>query len=174
MSELELSEAERYRDLMFELAGPGDPSARMGEMPAEARLVVASAGDDLRTRPADGEWSVIELLGHMFDVEMVVGVRLRRTLYEDNVKLTGFDQDRWVSSAGYVDAVAEPLLEAVGAMRPLTIGAWQGATPEQRQRTGLHSERGPESSETIYRLLAGHDRFHLDQMRTTIEAVRRR
>ena len=173
MSAMEQSEAERYRNLMFELAGPGDPSARMGEMPAEARLVVASAGEDLRTRPADGEWSVIELLGHMFDVELVLGVRLRRTLYEENVKLSGFDQDRWVSAAGYADAAAEPLLEALASVRPLTIAAWQGASPGQRQNTALHSERGPEGADTIYRLLAGHDRFHLDQMRATIEAVRR-
>jgi hypothetical protein len=57
-----ISEAEIYRNLMFELAGDGDPLRALGEMPKEVRSILESAGDDLRIRPAEGEWSVIELL----------------------------------------------------------------------------------------------------------------
>jgi hypothetical protein len=36
---------------------------------------------------------------------------------------------------------------------------------------GIHSERGPESYELSFRLLAGHDLFHLGQMRRTLSQV---
>jgi hypothetical protein len=36
----------------------------------------------------------------------------------------------------------------------------------------MHSERGPESVDLMFRMLAGHDRFHLNQMRTTLATVR--
>ena len=41
-------------------------------------------------------------------------------------------------------------------------------------RYGVHAERGTESFELLFRMLAGHDRFHLDQARRTLEAVRAR
>ncbi len=36
----------------------------------------------------------------------------------------------------------------------------------------MHSERGPESYELQFRLIAGHDRFHLEQMRKTLASVK--
>jgi hypothetical protein len=36
---------------------------------------------------------------------------------------------------------------------------------------GLHAERGPESYELTFRLLAGHDRFHLGQARRALDAL---
>jgi len=36
----------------------------------------------------------------------------------------------------------------------------------------MHAERGPESYELMFRMLAGHDRFHLDQMRRTLATIR--
>ena len=168
------TDAEAYRLLMFDLAGPGDPSGAMARAPGEVRTIVTSAGEHLRTRPAAGEWSVIELVGHMLDAELVVGNRLRRVLYETDVTLPGFDQDVWVQAGAYNDADPEPLLAALASLRPITIAVWQRSTPEQRAQVGLHAERGHESAETIYRMLAGHDRFHLEQMRATLESVRSR
>jgi hypothetical protein len=37
---------------------------------------------------------------------------------------------------------------------------------------GLHSERGPESFDLMFRMLGGHDRVHLAQAHRAIEAVR--
>jgi hypothetical protein len=169
-----VSNARGYRELMFQLAGEGDPSAAMLDAPATVRSVVEGAGAELRSRPAEGEWSVLELLGHMLDAEMVVGVRMRRILAEDEPPLPGFDQDDWVRIQGYNDADPKILLDALEGLRPLTVALYRGASETDRQRVGLHAERGPESFETVYRMLAGHDRFHVDQMKATLEAIRGR
>jgi hypothetical protein len=166
-----VTEGGSYRKLMFELAGEGDPSDAMLGAPATVRGLIEGAGEKLRRRPAEGEWSAIELLGHMVDAELVVGNRVRMVVGDDDVQLVGYDQDAWVRIQGYNDADPEPLLRVLEALRPVNVAMWRGLSPEQRQRSGLHSERGRETAETAYRMLAGHDVFHIDQMRKTLEAV---
>jgi hypothetical protein len=36
---------------------------------------------------------------------------------------------------------------------------------------GLHAERGPESFDLLFRMIAGHDRFHLAQARRALDVV---
>ncbi|MFN2463581.1 MAG: DinB family protein [Candidatus Dormibacteria bacterium] len=164
--------AEAYRAAMFKLAGDGDPSDALLAAPSELRRLVESAGADLRRRPAVGEWSVIELVGHMLDVELVLGNRMRDILAHDGAPLAAFDQDRWVAAQRYADADPAPLLAAIEGLRPVTVALYRGASDRERAHVGQHSERGPESFETVYRLLAGHDRFHMDQISTTLATVR--
>jgi hypothetical protein len=37
---------------------------------------------------------------------------------------------------------------------------------------GIHAERGPESYDLSFRMIAGHDRLHQAQARRAIDAVR--
>jgi hypothetical protein len=50
---------------------------------------------------------------------------------------------------------------------------WRRSGPEQRARFGIHSERGPESYDLCFRMIAGHDRLHLGQISRALEVVRR-
>ena len=36
----------------------------------------------------------------------------------------------------------------------------------------MHAERGPESSDLTFRMIAGHDRFHVAQARRALDAIR--
>jgi hypothetical protein len=40
---------------------------------------------------------------------------------------------------------------------------WRTLSPAAMQRVGIHNERGPESLDLMWRLTAGHDRFHVAQ-----------
>jgi len=175
MTEATESPAQQYQRLMVRLAGDGDPSERLEAQVDELAELILEAGDDIRERPAEGEWSVLELLGHMVDVEMVLGYRLRLSLCEPNPSHPAFDQDLWVEHQRYNEvADPAPLLAAVSALRPLNVALYRGSSSEQRARVALHAERGPESFDLTYRLLAGHGRFHMDQMRQTLAAIRAR
>ncbi len=167
--------AQEYQQLMVRLAGGGDPSARLERQPEELEQLIAEAGGDLRTRPAPNEWSVLEILGHMVDVEIVLGYRLRLSLCEPDPQHPAFDQDLWVEHQHY-NAMNDPaqLCAAIAALRPLNVALYRSSSPEQRARVAMHAERGPESMDMTYRLLAGHGHFHMDQMRETLSLVRRR
>ena len=57
-------------------------------------------------------------------------------------------------------------------LRAADIELWRKTPAVDRARYGLHRERGPESYELTFKLTAGHDIFHFDQARRTLEQVR--
>lgn len=160
-----------YQNMLIALVGDDDPADVQAATSNALRRVVTAAGDHLRTRPEPGEWSVIELLGHVLDAEIISSARYRWVIAEQQPPLTPYDQDRWVDALGYRDADPVELLETFDALRAANLGLWRRSTPEQRARDGMHAERGPESFDLMFRLIAGHGRFHIDQMRRTLDAV---
>jgi hypothetical protein len=161
-----------YQQLLLSLAGPGDPGAVLEAGIIDLHALLAEAGEDLRTRPAEGEWSVIELIGHMLDAEMVCGTRLRWILSQDRPELPGYDQDQWVTALEYEAADPQQLAATWEALRRANIALWRQTPDALRSRVGVHRERGEESFELTTRILAGHDRFHVDQARRTLTQVR--
>jgi len=61
----------------------------------------------------------------------------------------------------------------VTPLRFANVALWSSASDEDRARVGMHAERGPESFDLSFRMIAGHDRFHLAQARRSLEAVSR-
>ena len=167
-----VSQASEYQQMLLALLGSDDPADVARQALTQWRALVTEAGADLGKRPADGEWSVIELLGHAADAELVVGGRLRWIASQDQPPLLGYDQDEWVSRLDHAHGDPAQLLDQFEALRRANLALWTWSTPEIRARVGIHQERGPESFDLSFRLLAGHDRFHLDQARRTLQQVR--
>ncbi len=163
--------ANEYQALLLSVLGDRDPADVYGGLEAQTEAVVSEAGDRLRTRPAQGEWSVLELLGHLADAELMVGSRLRSILGQDDPPLPGYDQDAWVERQRHNEADPEDLLELLAALRAANLRLWRGASDEDLVRLGIHSERGPESFDLTFRLGAGHGLLHLDQMRQNLDAI---
>ncbi len=168
-----VAEPAAYQQLILSLLGDDDPAAVQSRTPGELRRAVSDAGAALRTRPAENEWSVLELAGHLSDSEIVAAARYRWMLAHDRPELLPYDQDLWASRLRYNQADPEELLSLFAAVRQANLGLWHRTPPTERQRLGMHAERGAESYELVFRLIAGHDRFHLDQIRKTLKAVRR-
>jgi hypothetical protein len=125
----------------------------------------------VRTAPAPGEWSVVELFGHITDAELVASGRYRWILAQDTPPIPGYDQDLWASRLRHREADPQELLALHLALRTANLALWRRTPVEDRSRYGIHSERGPESYELTFRLIAGHDRFHMDQARRTLEQI---
>jgi hypothetical protein len=100
--------------------------------------------------------------------------RYRWTIAHDEPPLIGYDQDLWVERLHHNDDDPEPLLAGFEVLRAANLALWARSTEAERARVGRHSERGPESLDLSFRLIAGHDRFHLGQIRRTIDALRTR
>src|SRR5207245_2794589 len=64
------------------------------------------------------------------------------------------------------------LLALFEPLRLANLALWRRTPGPARQRVGLHSERGRESLDLMFRMIAGHDRFHLAQMDRTLRAIR--
>ncbi len=167
-----LAAGRAYREQLLALLGKDDPARVMELTEPLLRTVLSDAASDLRKRPAPAEWSVLELLGHLVDAETVMSGRFRWTVSQDEPPLLGYDQDRWVARLRHNDDQPDDLLAVFSALRAANLRLWRRSSADDRERVAKHAERGPESYDLMFRMLAGHDRFHLNQMRETLRQVR--
>jgi hypothetical protein len=171
-SEDSLAAGRAYQRQLLALLGQDDPAEVAQSTASAVQSLVRDAGSDLRRRPVTGEWSVLELVGHLADAEMVMSGRYRWTISQDKPPLLGYDQDLWVARLRHNEAQPEELLAVFSALRAANLRLWRQSNAEDRDRVAMHSERGPESYGLMFRMLAGHDRFHLNQMRDTLRRLR--
>jgi hypothetical protein len=169
-----VTQAAEYQLHLLGLLGDDDPAEVQAATPAALRGALAEAGDRVRERPEPDEWSVLECAGHIADAELVVSGRLRWIVAHDEPPLIGYDQDLWVDRLHHNEDEPEALLGNFEGMRAANLALWSRSTEAERARVGHHAERGPESFDLTFRLLAGHDRFHLGQIRRTLDAPRER
>lgn len=157
--------APAYVRALLDLLGPREPLEVLPELLPwlESRLRGVPA-DALRRPEGPGKWSVVEVLQHLADTEMVYGVRGRLVLSEDRPPIQGFDQDRWASLFRYADADPGQALAQLAALRAGNLVVWRSLAPAELARVGLHSERGPESLALMLRLMAAHDLVHRRQI----------
>jgi len=163
-----------YQQLLLTLLGNDDPADVQAATPGAIRELLAEARERLRARPEPKEWSVYECVAHIADAELVVGGRYRWILAHDQPELLPYDQDLWVDRLHPGDEDPDELLSVFEPLRAANLELWRRTPVEDRARFGLHRERGPESYELTFRLLAGHDRFHLEQARRALDAATKR
>jgi hypothetical protein len=157
--------AAEYVRALLDLLGSQDPLAVLGELlPWLERRTAGLDEAELRRAERPGKWSVIEVIQHLADAELVISFRVRMVLIEEQPELQAYDQDRWATELRYVEVPLELALAQLRGLRAANLRLWRTLTPEQRQRTGLHSERGPESVDLIIRMMAGHDLVHRRQI----------
>jgi hypothetical protein len=164
-------EAKAYQDLLVGLVGNDDPAAVQAATPARIRQLLTHAAALLTTRPAPGEWSVLECVAHILDAELVASGRYRWILAHDEPDLVGYDQDRWVDRLHQPVEGGDELLALFEPLRAANLTLWRRTPEVERERIGLHRERGPESYRLTFVLIAGHDRLHLGQAERALRAI---
>ncbi len=159
------ADAQGYTRALLALLGDRDPLAVMAELVPWLDERVRALDDARLRRPEKpGKWSVLEVVQHLADTELVYGYRVRMILTQDTPPIPGYDQDAWAREFRYRDLPAEEALAQVGALRAANLRLYRSLGPEQRRRAGLHSERGPESVEHILRMVGAHDLVHRRQI----------
>jgi hypothetical protein len=164
--------ASAYVRALLDLLGPRDPLAVMRELlPWLGDRLRGIAEATLRRPEAPGKWSVIEVIQHLADSDLVAGYRIRMVLTEDRPALQGYDQDRWAREFRYRDVSPAQALDQLRGLRTANLHLWSGLSPSQLERVGLHSERGAESTGFLLRLMGGHDLVHRRQIDRILAAV---
>lgn len=165
-------QAQAYVAALLAALGSRDPLEVLREMPsALPRAVAGLSPAQLATPEAPGKWSACQVVQHLGDSDLVGGFRFRMTLAHDRPTLAGYDQDGWVEKVHRADTDADAALAEFAALRAANVRLLERTTPEERERVGLHGERGPESLGHMMRLYAGHDIVHLGQLARIRRAV---
>ena len=111
---------------------------------------------------ATGKWDARQLLVHLAHTELAFGVRARMALTTSEYVVQPFDQDQWMAREPVVEAGVA--LAAYESLRVMNLALFRSLSPEERQRTFMHPERGQLEIQEIPALLAGHELHHLPQL----------
>lgn len=163
------ADPDAYVAALLATAGDRDPVGVYARTPDEVRrLCTPLTGDAWSAQPIDGEWSAQQLVGHLFDVDLVYGFRWRLALTEDNPSYPGYDEKSWSELARPEPAA---LLTAFTALRRANLDLVRSLTPADWDRRAVHGEQGEEDVRRMMNKVAGHDIAHLNQLQRTIEAM---
>jgi hypothetical protein len=120
----------------------------------------------IRRRPAPGEWSALEVLGHMIDKMFHWSNRVERIFLEERPLLPGYDQDAEVREHDYQHAdpvvLHERLQQQCERFATLVVSLPASAL----QREGVHGESGPMTLRQCIEAPSGSVPEHLEQIRT--------
>ena len=166
------AQAQTYVNALFDALGARDPFDVLRDTPDALRRAIADLSvAQLTTPEAPGKWSMRHVVQHLADSELVGGYRFRVVLAQDRPPLAGYDQDRWANHLGYEDTDIQTALNDFSTLRRSNLRLLERTSPAERQRVGLHAERGEESIAHMIRLYAGHDVVHLRQLARIRERV---
>ena len=157
--------AARYVRSLLDALGDRDPIEVQSQLADSIERATAGLSlAQLRQPERPGKWSVIEVVQHLADSEIVTGYRIRMILASDTPDIQAYDQDAWAQRLRYAEASLPGALAQIRVLRGRSLELLRGLRPDEWERAGMHSERGRESVRYITKLQAGHDLVHLRQI----------
>ena len=130
--------------------------------------IVGLSDQMLRYRPAEGEYSIIETLGHLRDHAEVWHRRLYMITSLTDPRWPAFDGDASVRAHNYQEADARQLLATVREWRAKTADLL--ANTVDWTRVGQHPELGRRSLRQWAEFVLAHDDEHITAIRARKEA----
>ena len=162
---------EQYVERIHSLVGRDDPRTILASTASRLRgLVEGRSRAQLAFKPSPERWSVVEILAHLADAEVVGAWRIRSVLAGNGTALQPYDQDRWAATFRYAASEPSVSLDLFQAARASTLSLLGRVDPALHDNFGMHGERGKETVTEIARLYAGHDRNHLAQVERLLAA----
>jgi uncharacterized damage-inducible protein DinB len=157
------------RALRCEAGDPMPVTEILGTLGATADRLVRAVGGlgaaTLRRRPAEQEWSVMEVVAHLASVEARLFLpRLVRMRDEDWPRFAAFDPDAWAAERDWREADLTGELERFGRARAEALALLQGLDPGQLDRVGYTPAFGLVTIHEYATHMAEHDTEHLEQL----------
>jgi FMN phosphatase YigB (HAD superfamily) len=131
---------------------------------ALASLTDPLTAEAWKSIPAEGEWCLTEVICHLRDVEREVNLpRLHKVLEEDNPFLPGMVTDVWVKEHNSASEDGPRALKEFLTARKETLALLDRLDSEW-MRPARHAIFGPTTLKELVRIMAGHDRAHIQQV----------
>jgi hypothetical protein len=143
-----------------------DIFALLNSQPDELRALLQGVSDaQANVRPAPGEWSVKEVIGHLCDTERVFAYRAMRIGRADTSPLAGFEQDDYVRATDFNARTLNDLIEEFAAQRRANVLCFRPMTEAETVRRGTASTF-PISVRALFYMMAGHVIHHIESLKT--------
>jgi uncharacterized damage-inducible protein DinB len=140
--------------------------AAADKSPKQIAAAVSGLPDrTLRYKPAPDKWSILEILGHLADVEIVYAHRFRQMLADKKPVIAPMDVDDWATRLGYCEESPAELVAAYGLNRHRTLQLLRRLKPGDLEKSAYHPEYQRDVTVAEYvEKIATHGANHLAQI----------
>lgn len=126
-----------------------------------AYAVSGLTADQARARPGPGDWSLVQLIAHLLDSDLVHADRIKRLIAEDNPTLQAFDENLWAARLGYEEESVEEAVSLLAGNRRRVASILRRLPPADFIRSGNHTENGKTTLAEELSLVTNHLDHHL-------------
>lgn len=156
-------------------AAPFSPAEAAALLRASLAAIRAEAGGMSERaaswHPKPGEWCAKEVLGHLIEADRRgFGGRIRQFLEADNPPCIPWDQDEVARARGDCGRSVAALVDELSAVRAEGLRTVDALTAAGLGRRGQHPKVGPLTVSDILHEWVYHDRNHLKQMMSNLQA----
>jgi hypothetical protein len=134
----------------------------LGEMPEALQYLTKDlSSEELKKKPSEKEFSVLEHVWHLSDIESEgYSVRIEKLLTEDQPVLRDIDGGKLALERGYNNLNLAAGLEAFTHARRGNIRRIKALSLEQLDRRGIFEHAGPVTLERVILMMREHDEAH--------------
>jgi len=115
-------------------------------------------------RPAEDRWSVLEIVCHLADAELLASARIRRIITQDRPRLWGYEQEQWASALGYLQRRIETATTRFVLLRRENAELLDGLAAEVWQQAGRHDVNGTFTLKELIDDYLTHTAKHIEQV----------
>lgn len=116
--------------------------------------------EQIDAAPVPGKWSTRQVVCHLADAELLYADRFKRILAEDQPPLRAMNPDVFVAKLACSERDLEVELQTIEIVRTHMAGILEAMPEADFQRTGLHSEDGPLTLQTLLERITRHIPHH--------------
>jgi hypothetical protein len=142
--------------------------------PKQIAAAVAGVPDKvLRYKPAPDKWCILEILGHLADMETLYAYRMRQMLADENPVIAPIDQDAWARNLGYLQSSPMELVALYGLNRHANLQLVRRLKISDLDKSAMHPElkRQVTVAEMIEKMTI-HGPNHLQQIEKLKQTAR--
>lgn len=166
---IQLPQSDEYNPYYYEYirrVPPGDVLTIMQAQLADTCTYLSGLSkEQVSFRPAPGEWTIKQIIGHLIDSERIFSYRALRFARRDPSPLLGMEPNPYVENAHFDQQSLSDLLEEFSVVRRASILLFQGFSIDDLLQVGVASNN-PISVRALIYICAGHEHHHLESIRT--------
>ena len=134
--------------------------------PKEIASAVSGLSEQtLRFKPSPDKWCVLEILGHLADIETVYGYRLRQMLADTKPVIAPLDQEAWARNLNYLNSPPMELVAFYALARHHNLRLLRSLKASDLTKSAFHPEMQREMTAVeLVERMGGHGAAHLQQI----------